>query len=105
MDFKNFTSKVLKDIVKKYELHYIKEFEGYATFGKRELVNKIKKHLYIEGDLIKQKKEPFSIDKPLTTQEKKDKKKAKEGTVDDDIQDVIDEKEKKGKKGKKKKKD
>ena len=32
-------------------------------------------------------------------------KKAKDGTVDDDIQDVIDEKEKKGKKGKKKKKD
>ena len=74
MDFKNFTSKVLKDIVKKYELHYIDEFKGYTTFGKAELLNKIKKHLYIEGDLIKQKKEPFSVKKPLTTQQKKDEK-------------------------------
>lgn len=56
MLFEDFTSKILKDIIKKYELHYIDEFKGYSKMGKAELVNKIKKHLYIENDLIKQKK-------------------------------------------------
>ena len=72
------------------------------------------KHLiiYKAGEIIREQKiddygkTTYTFDKALSkAKEKEDKKKAKDGTVDDDIQDVIDEKEKKGKKCKKKKKD
>jgi len=74
MLFEDLSLAQLKDIVKKYQLHY--KIKGYSKMKKDDLLKNIKNHLHIEGDIIKHKGENFEMKAPYTSSQKADFTKA-----------------------------
>jgi len=74
MLFEDLTITQLKDIVKKYQLHY--KIKGYSKMKKDKLIENMKMHLHIDGDIIKHKGDNFETKAPYTSKQKSDFTKA-----------------------------
>ena len=67
--FENLNLVQLRKLVKDYDLHY--HIPKYSKMKKDELISEMKKHLKIEGDMIKTVMTPFEQKAPYSTKEKK----------------------------------